>query len=122
MIKSVIFIDNLLLKCITTDAVVRGTYKRISISIIIIIIICTTCPAVHGGDGTSCHEAVVPVFPLYLCSSVPLSPIDTRQAAEGGRERERKERETERERERERKRERRGESIKMLLYRMYNDT
>ena len=86
MIKSVLFIDNLLLKCITIDAVVRGTYKRISIDIIIIIV-CTTCPAVHGGDGTSCREAVVPVFPLCLCSSVPLSPIDTRQAAEGGRER-----------------------------------
>ena len=55
-------------------------------SIGIIIIICTTCPAVHGGDGTSCREAVVPVFPLCLYSLVPLSPIDTRQAAEGGRE------------------------------------
>ena len=90
MIKSVIFIDNLLLKCITIDAVVRGTYKRTSIGIIIIIIIiCTTCPAVHGGDVTSCHEAVVPVFPLCLCSSVPLSPTDTQQAAEGERESER---------------------------------
>ena len=76
MIKSVIFIDNLLLKCITIDAVVRGTYKRTSIGITNIITICTTCPAVHGGDGTSCREAVVPVFPLCLCSSVPLSPVD----------------------------------------------
>ena len=66
----------------------EGTYKHTSIGIIITIV-CTTCPAVHGGDGTSCREAVVPVFPLCLCSSVPLSPIDTRQAAEGGRERER---------------------------------
>ena len=87
MIKSVLFIDNILLKCIITDAVVRGIYKRVHVSIgIIIIIICTTCPAVHGGDGTSCREAVVPVFPLCLYSLVPLSPIDTRQAAEGGRE------------------------------------
>ena len=109
-----IFIDNLLLKCITIDAVVRGTYKRISVSIIIIIIICTTCPAVHGGDGTSCREAVVPVFPLCLCSSVPLSPIDTSQAAEGEMERER-EGEMEREREREeggRERERRKEGAR----------
>ena len=82
----------------------RGTYKHTSIGIIIIIIIiCTTCPAVHGGDGTSCREAVVPVFQLCLCSSVPLSPIDTRQAAEGGGERDRgREKERERERERER--------------------
>ena len=93
---------------------VRGTYKHTSVSIIIIIIVCTTCPAVHGGDGTSCREAVVPVFPLCLCSSVPLSPIDTRQAAERGREREGW-RESERNEEG-------GEEHKMLLYRMYNDT
>ena len=78
-----LFIDNYLLKCIIIDAVARGTYKRISTGIIIY----TTCPAVHGGDGTSCHEVVVPVFPLCLCSSVPLSPIDIHQAAEGERER-----------------------------------
>ena len=67
-----------------------GTHKCISVGIIIIIIY-TTCPAVHGGDGTSCREAVVPVFPLCLCSSVPLSPTDTWQAAERGGERERRE-------------------------------
>ena len=114
MIKSVIFIDNYLLKCITIDAVVRGTYKYISsgIIIIIIIIICTTCPAAHGGDGTSCREAVVPVFPLCLCSSVPLSPTDTRQAAEGERERER-----DGGRVREMRKE--GERIKISLYGMH---
>ena len=101
MIKSVLFIDNLLLKCIITDAVVRGIYKRVHVSIGIII--CTTCPAVHGGDGTSCREAVVPVFPLCLCSSVPLSPVDTWQAAEGGGGRGREGR----------------ESIKMSLYGSY---
>ena len=38
MIRSVLFIDNYLLKCFTIDAVVRETDKHISISIILLLL------------------------------------------------------------------------------------